>query len=110
MLSTVEKDRLLSRFDRNPPSPLAALLKCAAGILALVIVAAGPWMFLSASGPTAAPAAGEQTASQADRPVPSNLAESKRVFDERRERYEAARQATAAAATNSAGDGPLARE
>ncbi len=110
MQSAEERRMLMSRLGSESVTPLWAVLKCAAGILVLVIVAAGPWVFLSASGPTAASAAGEQIAAQANRPVPSNLAESKRVFDERRERYEAARQVTAAAATNSAVDGPLARE
>lgn len=90
MLSTDERDRLLSQFERNPPGPLTALVNCAAGILALVIVAAGPWLVLSSD---AAWTAAEQPAFQAARSLQySAMAESKRIFDERRQRYEAGTQ------------------
>jgi hypothetical protein len=63
-------------------------------ILVLLVVAVGPWVFLSADGAfelqgTAAP--------QAD-PV----AESKRVFDERRRAYESARKIYATPPANAA--------
>ena len=104
MQSAEERCRLMSQLGSESITPLGAVLKCAAGILVLVIIAAGPWAFLSVSGPTVAPAAGEQTAVQANRPVPSNLAESKRVFDERRERYLASRQDAASPEKNRAAD------
>jgi hypothetical protein len=59
MLSTEERNKLVSRLDGEPVTPLGAVLKCAAGILVLVVIAAGPWIFLSASGPMAVAGAGE---------------------------------------------------
>lgn len=111
MQSAEERRRLMNHLDGESISPIWVVLRCAAGILALAVVAAGPWVLLSASGPAIVPAAGEQTATRANRPVPSNLAESKRVFDERRERYEAARKGGAAEAPgDGVGNRLLARE
>lgn len=94
MQSAEERRRLMSYLDTESVVPLwAVVLKCATGIVVLVVIAAGPWVFLSASGPMAAPAAGEQHAAQAKRPISSSLAESKRVFDARRAAYESSRQA-----------------
>lgn len=90
MQSAEERRRLMSRLGSESITPLGAVLTCAAGILVLVIIAAGPWAFLSASGPTTA--TGEHPAPQAD----TALAESKRVFNERRRTYEAARQSSVA--------------
>jgi hypothetical protein len=81
MQSAEERRRLMSRLGSASITPLGAVLKCAAGILVLVIIAAGPWAFMTAGGP--ATAAGERPSPRADRAV----AESKRVFDERRQRY-----------------------
>ena len=100
MLSTDEKNRLLSQFDRDPPSPLAALLKCAAGILALFIVAAGPWLVLTAASPNGYGQAAKRDVPQARAVIPPSLAESKRVFDERRRHYEAIPRSNAQAAND----------
>jgi len=90
MQGAEERRRLMSRLGSESISPLGAVLKCAAGVLVLVVIAAGPWAFLSASGPTAA--IGEHPATRAD----TTLAESKRIFDERRRAYESARQGNVA--------------
>lgn len=86
MQSAEERRKLMSRLGSESLSPLGVVLKCAAGVFVLVIIAAGPWAFLSASGPTAA---------IEEQPAPRfgpALAESKRIFDERRRIYETARQ------------------
>ena len=85
MQSAAERRRLMERLGSESITPLGAVLKCAAGIFVLVIIAAGPWAFLSAGGPTAANE--DHPASKAD----AALAESKRIFDERRKSYEAVR-------------------
>jgi hypothetical protein len=101
MQSAEEKRRLLSRFDPELTNPIVALLKSLAGVLALVAVASGPWLLLySDAGQTAA----EQPAFKAARALPSAVAESKRVFDERRERHQAGPQDVASPAKNSAAD------
>lgn len=87
MLSAEEKRRLVSRFQGEPIFALAAVLKCVAGLLILVIVAAGPWTFPTAGG--GAPSADAERVSP---PVDPAVTESKRVFEERREVYESARQ------------------
>jgi hypothetical protein len=96
MIGAEEKRKLMSQFDGDPVRPLGALLKCAAGVLFLVIVAAGPWAFLSSGGPTAA---------SEDHPslkMGAAQVESKRVFDERRGAYEAARDGDLARISNAA--------
>lgn len=110
MQSAEERRRLLSRFDGDSLSPFVALLICAAGILALVVVTAGPWLVLNAGGSTSVATVGGHADPRASKVLPHTLAESKRVFDERRQNYDAARQGTAAGATNGAGDRLLARE
>lgn len=102
MLGTDEKNRLLSRFDGDPPSPLAALLKCAGGILALVMVAAGPWLVLTAGSPNSYDQAAERDVPPAGTVVPASVAESKRVFDERRQHHEAARKINVQAVSSAA--------
>lgn len=82
MQSAEERRRLMSKLGSESITPLGAILKCAAGILVLVIIAAGPWAFLSSGGPTAANEA--HPASK----VGAAQAEGKRVFDERRRAYE----------------------
>lgn len=94
MQSAEERRRLMSRLGSESISPLGAVLKCAAGVLVLVVIAAGPWAFLSAGGPTAAKEG--HPASKAD----AALAESKRIFDERRRAYEAVRDGGVAEASN----------
>ena len=78
MQSAAERRRLMERLGSESITPLGAVLKCAAGIFVLVIIAAGPWAFLSAGGPTAAKE--RHPASKAN----AALAESKRIYDERR--------------------------
>jgi hypothetical protein len=73
----------MSRLGGVSITPLGAVLKCAAGILVLVIIAAGPWAFVGTVGPDA----GERAAAQQDRALPRSVTESKHVFDERRQRY-----------------------
>lgn len=92
MIGAEERRRLMKREGCDSIGPLGTVLKCAAVIAILVVIAAGPWMFLSASGPTVAATAGEHARPQAGTVLPHTLAESKRVFDERRQRYEAGRQ------------------
>jgi hypothetical protein len=87
MQSAEERRRLMNRLGSESITPLGAVLKCAAGVLVLVILAAGPWAFLSVAGPAAVPAADEPAVARANRPLPPSIAESKRVFDERRGRY-----------------------
>lgn len=53
MQSAEERRRLMNRLGTVSITPLAALLKCAAGLVLLGIVAAGPWAFLATSGPEA---------------------------------------------------------
>jgi hypothetical protein len=87
MIGAEERRRLMARLGSDPVSPLGAVLKCVAGILVLVIIAAGPWAFLSAGGPTAASEG--HPASK----VGAAQAESKRVFDERRRAFRGGRGA-----------------
>ena len=86
MLGAKERLRLVERYARDEPRPLVAVVKCVVGLVALCAVAAAPWFLVSSGGAgvmeahaiTGAPAA-----------FPSSMAESKRIFDERRSRYEA---------------------
>jgi len=94
MQSAEERRRLMDRLGTESISPLGAILKCVAGVLVLVGIAAGPWTFLSAGGPTAAKEG--HPAPQPD----AALAESKRIFDGRRMAHEAERGGSAADADN----------
>ena len=89
-----DRRRLMERLGSESVTALGAVLKCAAGIIVLVVVAAGPWAFLSAGGPTAVREG--HPASPAD----AALTESKRIFDVRRMAYEAVRTDSAAEASN----------
>jgi hypothetical protein len=86
MLSAEERQTLVSRMASDTGTPLAGVLKCVAALLVLVIVAAGPWAFLTAGGPQGADAV--PASLQSDQ----TIAESRRVFEERRNVYELARQ------------------
>ena len=77
MIGAEERRRLVSRLGDEPVSPLGTVLKCAAGLLVLVVIAAGPWMFLSATGPTAA------SGDDAGKKASAAVSESRRVFEER---------------------------
>lgn len=90
MQGAEQRRKLLSRHDYDARQPLMALVKCAAGIVALVVVAAGPWLML---GSEPAGTGAKQPEFRAARALPDTaVAESKRVFDERRQRYQARRQ------------------
>src|ERR1700704_3029338 len=85
MQSAEDKRRLMKEFDMGPLNPLVAVLKCAAGIVALIAIAAGPWLLLAPGGGSTAtePPPAKMAAS-----FPNSMAESKRIFDERRQRHE----------------------
>lgn len=82
MISAEERRWLMSRLGSESVTGLGVVLKCAAGILVLVIVAAGPWALLSSGGPTAANQ--RQPAPQASAEV-----ESRAILDERRKSHDA---------------------
>lgn len=86
MIGAEERRKLMARLGNEPARPLAAVFKCAAGLLVLAIIAAGPWAFVSSGGYTTVPADGGQAAAQPERRLPRSVAESKAVFDERRQR------------------------
>jgi len=81
MIGAEEKRKLMSRFESEEIVPLIAVLKCLAAIVVLFVIAAGPWAFLAGGNFSGADV---QTAAQLDQ----SLAESKRVFDERRRAFE----------------------
>lgn len=85
MQSLEERRRLLERYGGDEPAPLAAVLKCAAGILILVVVAAGPWVVLSAGTQGSTDGRPVYRASRAHS---DSMAESRRVFEERRRLHE----------------------
>ena len=85
MQSTDERQQLLKRYGGDQPAPLTAVLKCAAGILTLVAVAAGPWLVLSAG--SGASVDGHLAYGSA-RGFPNSMAESRRVWEERRQRHQ----------------------
>ena len=101
MLGAEERRKLMSRFENEPLRPLAAVLKCIAALLVLVLIAAGPWMFVTAGG---APGA---DALRAAPQVNQAVTDSKRVLDERRRTYESTRQAYTTAPENSATGGRM---
>ena len=82
MLNGEERRRLAAQYSDEPSRPLVAVLKCAAGIATLVAVAAGPWLVLSADGGGAVSEVRERPRSA----LPDAVAESRRVFEDRRQR------------------------
>ena len=75
MVSAEERRKLMKQFENEPLYWLGAMLRCAAGLVVLVVIAAGPWALLSVGGPVAGNEA---------KPVPLTdvaIAESKRSFD-----------------------------
>ena len=94
MIGSEERRRLMERQARDESSPLGAVLKCAAGLLVLVVVAAGSWALLGAGSATTA-ATVAQPAPEAE----ASMAQGKRAFDERRE---SARQGRPPPASNAA--------
>ncbi|HKA42657.1 MAG TPA: hypothetical protein VKF40_11770 [Burkholderiales bacterium] len=77
------RSEMLKQYGGEPAHPLIVLLKCAAGLLTLVAVAAGPWVLISSD---AVVIAAEQPAFQLARSFLS-AEESKRIFEERRQHY-----------------------
>lgn len=94
MQSAEERRQLMNRLGSESITPLGAVLKCAAGIAVLVVIAAGPWAFLSKVGPTVASDARPATK------LGAGPAESQRVFDERRREYESGRDGNVASASD----------
>lgn len=86
MQSAKERSRLQERYGADEPRPLLAVLKCVIGLVVLCAVAAAPWLLASLSGEGAVEA---HTVQGAPQPFPSSMAESQRIFDERRSRHEA---------------------
>ena len=84
MQSAEERQRLLKSYGGDQPSPLTAVLKCAAGILVLMVIAAGPWLVLSAG--SGASVDGRFAYGSAPG-FPNSMAESRRVWEERRQGY-----------------------
>jgi len=83
MIGAEERRRLMERAGDEPARALAAVVKCAAGCAVLVLITAGPWVFVSRVGTTA----GEQATAQAPRSTGPAVAESRRVHEARRERF-----------------------
>jgi hypothetical protein len=104
MVSAEEKRRLVSRLGNDPPNPVAAVLKCLAAILVLIVVAAGPWVFLGAGGRSGPD--GERASLQANQAV----TESRHVFEERRRLHESARKTDKSAPRNAVSGPRLAVE
>ena len=84
MQSAEEKARLLKRYGGEEPGAGVAVLKCLAGVLALIAVGAGPWLVLNSDGGRTA---AEPPAPKSATTYSDSIVESKRVFDERRRRY-----------------------
>lgn len=84
MIGAEERRKLVSQFWSDPRHPLIAVLKCLAGLLVLVMISAGPWVLLATSHPPGAD-------SRAVAGTSAAVAESRRVFDERRQAHEATR-------------------
>ena len=93
MLTEEERRRLTSHLAESI-EPLTAVLKCVVGLLTLLLVAAGPWTFLTAGGPSSAGV--QYVAAQVDRVV----AESRRVFEQRRRDHDTARHNRTASPSN----------
>ena len=94
MQSAEERRRLMNRLGSESITPLGAVLKCTAGIVVLVVIAAGPWAFLSRGGPTVANDARPATK------LGAGPAESQRVFDEKRREHESGRDDNVASASD----------
>jgi hypothetical protein len=102
MQSAEDRRRLQGRYADGQSGPLVAVLKCAAGIATLFAVAAGPWVVLSADGSGAVlsadhGAAAEQSVGKAAAAFPNSMEESRRVYEERRQRAQGQQEGTKAA-------------
>lgn len=96
MQSEADRRQLLKQYGEDRHASLATVLKCAAGILALIVVAAGPWLVLSVGS---AASTDGQPAYESARGFPSSMAESRRIFEERRQRHQGAPKDAMSAAT-----------
>lgn len=85
MQTEAERRQLMRQHGWDRRTVLTALLKCAAGIVALIAIAAGPWLVLSAGSRASTDV---QPAQESARGFPNSMAESRRVFEERRQRYQ----------------------
>jgi hypothetical protein len=83
MQSAKDRGRLQESYGGDEPRPLLAVVKCVVGLVALCAVASAPWLIAGSGGGSA----GMQIAPEAPA-YSDSMAESKRVFDERRARYE----------------------
>jgi hypothetical protein len=95
MQSAEDRRRLRGRYGDVDVRPRVAVLKCAAGIAMLFAVAAGPWVVLSADG-RATPA--EPSGRKAAVAYPSSIEQSRRVYEERRQRAQGQQETKAALA------------
>ena len=77
MIGAEEKRKLRERLGKDGANPLGAVLKCAVGIGVLLVIAAGPWTFLSSGRHTASQ---ERLAAKAA----AEQEESKRALDDGR--------------------------
>jgi hypothetical protein len=94
MQSTEDRRRLLGQHTEAPITPLMAVLRCAAGIATLFVVAAGPWVVLSAGrDATGAESSARKSAVQ----HPDSMEASRRVYEERRQRAQGQPEGTKAA-------------
>ena len=94
MQSAEDRRRLQGRYPDEEIRPLAAVLKCAAGIATLFAVAAGPWVVLSTDG---GGTAAEYSARAPVAALPNSMEESRRVYEERRQRAQSQQESTKAA-------------
>ena len=105
MQTAEERCELSRQFEGEQLNALTAALKRAAGILMLVAVAVSPWLVLNSD---VAKMAAEQPAFQAARAFPS-VAESRRIFEERRQRHEARLSSSTPQARDAAATGAEAK-
>ena len=94
MQRSEDRCRLQGWYGDGHPRPLAAVLKCAAGIATLFAVAAGPWVVLSVGG-RGTPA--EYSAREGAAAFPNSMEESRRVYEERRQHAQGQQEGTKAA-------------
>ena len=94
MQSAKDIRRLTAQYSDEPSGPVVAVLKCAAGLVTLLFMAAGPWIVLTTDGARVPAYVSQPAAASA-----SSMAESRRVFEERRQQAQGA-QETAKAALN----------
>lgn len=92
MQSAKDIRRLTAQYSNASSGPVAAVLKCAAGLVTLLAMAAGPWMVLTMEGPGVS-----ANASQPAETYPDSIAESRRVFEERRQKAQSVQETAKAA-------------